>query len=228
MTEKNTSTSKFSDIDIRQSITAMSIFVVGLGIMSLILPRFSSPFGIVLIFTGFLNYYLYVAAVLLVGAILFFLGAAFNVLAGGVPAVSSSIYLFIIPGVITFRQYRSYRFIDIEEPSSNLTPIKRSEINEENEAQQFPKIAILLAGLSLIGFTVTLTSGEILSGASFEIELPQTLNFLFELFLELGVLGFAFGLALLLSGYRHKALSVLASLVGVGSMAMMVIALLMV
>jgi hypothetical protein len=49
-----------------------------------------------------------------------------------------------------------------------------------------------------------------------EEELPSILSFIVGLFLELGALALALGLASFLAGYRYKALSILGILGGAG------------
>ena len=208
MTQQTTAINSY---DIHQAIRRNSNWLLGWGLINLILPSLSGSFGIMLLFTGAFGYYLTVPALLLVEAIIFIYAAIFNLFVGEVMAIAFSMIL-LISGIQTIRIYRRYRKIDLKEETSNSKYLKTADFStkERMAAWQFPTIAFFLTIISWIGFVTTFILVILFFAQSIEVEVPSIPTFLLELFLEMGIWGFAFGLASLLSRYRYKVLSILA------------------
>ena len=221
MTQQTTAINSY---DIHQAIRRNSNWLLGWGLINLILPSLSGSFGIMLLFTGAFGYYLTVPALLLVEAIIFIYAAIFNLFVGEVMAIAFSMIL-LISGIQTIRIYRRYRKIDLKEETSNSKYLKTADFStkERMAAWQFPTIAFFLTIISWIGFVTTFILVILFFAQSIEVEVPSIPTFLLELFLEMGIWGFAFGLASLLSRYRYKVLSILAILGGLGNLALTVI-----
>lgn len=203
--------------EIVRKVRSQAMWLLGWGIAALLLPLLNSPFGIVLIIAGLASYYFGTASMLLVQAVIFLWAAVFNLFIGGALATIFSVILFISV-IQSIRQYRRYRSVESEQAAMDAAGFSLSDDNtsEDRATWILPASAILVAGISWAGFAMAVVFYMSWFMATGEEELPPVLSFMVGLFLELGALALAFGLASVFSGYRYKALSILGALGGAG------------
>lgn len=203
--------------EIVRKVRSQAVWLLGWGIAALLLPLLNSPFGIVLIIAGLASYYFGTTSMLLVQAVIFLWAAVFNLFIGGALAAIFSVILFISV-IQSIRQYRRYRSVESEQTAMDAAGFSLSDdnITEDRVTWILPASALLVAGISWAGFATAIVFYMSWFMATGEEELPPILSFMIGLFLELGALALAFGLASVLSGYRYKALSILGALGGAG------------
>lgn len=203
--------------DVAQTVRSQARWLLGWGIANLALSFLNSPFGIVLIITGLACYYFGTASMLLVQAVIFLWAAVSNLFVGETLAAAFSVIL-AVASIQSVRQYRRFRSVESEQPAEYAPSSTASDdsAREERATRLLPVSAFLVAGISWVGFVAAFVFNTAWLMTTGEEVVPSILSFIAGLFLELGALALALGLASVSSGYRYKALSVLGILGGAG------------
>jgi hypothetical protein len=196
---------------ILKEIRSWATTLLVLGVISLFASNFlSAPWGLLLIVVGLASFYFRSSAMMVIYAVTLAWAGISNALSGGVLWIGFAILqLFLVVRVfqkfISFRQAETNTIEDID--SSGLTP-KRS-------ATIFPWAAIVLGSVSLLGFVGLLVGVVVASIMSGKGITSVYLSFLESLVVEMGILGFALGLASVLSRYSKKALAIIGMITGI-------------
>ena len=190
--------------DIVWTVRSQAKWLLGWGIANLVLSFLNSPFGIVLIITGLASYYFGTASMLLVQTVIFLWAAVSNLFVGEALATFFSV-IFVIASIQSIRQYRRFRSVESKQPAIG-----------ERATRILPVSAFLVASIAWAGYATAFVFNMARFMATGEEELPSILYLIVGLFLELGALALAMGLASVLAGYRYTALSVLGILGGAG------------
>jgi len=201
--------------DIASDHMAMLKEIRSWGIWSLVLGGvhilaagfFSAPWGILLLIVGLASFFFRTASMFIIYMVILVWVAFSNALSGlGGWMLFALLQLYW--AVRVFQQFRRFRQVEIKlaeptayDPSDNPLIVKRSE-------QFFPWIGSLLSCSSILGILILFVALNMLEAAGETTTFVQLWAFTVDLTMNVGVLGFAVGLASLFSGYRPKILGI--------------------
>jgi len=215
------------------SLRAWGMWCLGLGILNMVMSGiFNSPHGIVLVLTGLAAFIFRSASMFIVYGI----SLAWAVIWTFVDALYvKQAYWFIVAGfqlflsILVFTDYRRFRKMELE-PLEPLDPLElpidpiATSGSSNRAARFFPRLGSCLGCSSIIGLIMFFfVIAYNLYSSNYSASPPTYYNFFFELVMSIGVLGFAFGLASLLSKYRRKGLSIVALISGMITTLLMII-----
>lgn len=168
------------------------------GLLNIVLPWFSAPFGVMLLFLGLAIYYFPLPAMYAVLSVVFISTAISNFLVGitGVAYATPVIVLLIFATRVMVKEYRSHRRQGSIEAGSRF-------------AWTGLVLGLMAPGGVLLAFvlsTVAVVVGSVI--------LETVSIFVFDLMLEIGVMVLGMGTAAVLEGYRPKIVSWIALLLG--------------
>ena len=174
---------------------------------------FSSPWGILLIIVGLASFYFRSASMYIIYGVTLAWATLQNL--GGLQItwiVFSAIQIYAT--VQVFLRYRRYHTAELQ--LQNAPSMQTTEVALANRsARFFPWIGALLGLGSLFSVIFIFVLGVVIGIARGGVEsIPTFLYYLIELSINLGVLGFALGLASILSKYRPKVMGFLALIAG--------------
>jgi hypothetical protein len=177
-----------------------------LGAIHLLVSGFlSAAWGILLLIVGAASFYFRASAMFVVYSVTLGWVAISNILSGGSGWTVFAIFQLVLAWQV-FRQYLRFRQAEAE----MMIPE-----DLQRAADVFPWGAALLGGLAFTGFIGVLISVVVFVGVTEASDVPGIFSLLEGLTMNLGILGFAAGLASLLAGYRRKLWAVLGIIAGV-------------
>ena len=197
---------------ILKEIRSWAISLLILGIISFFASGFlSAPWGILLIIVGLASFYFRSSAMLVVYAVTLAWAGISNLSSGQVIWIGFAILQWflafqIIKKFISFRKAEESP-VDEEFGPSGLTP--------ERSASIFPWAAGASGILSLLGFIGIFVGVIIQSYILKNQATPEFWGFIEGLVVNLGVLGFAIGLASILCKHQKKAVAIVGMVTGI-------------
>ena len=183
----------------QKEVRSWGLWWLGLGILSLILSGFSEPWGAVLLIAGLGSLVFREASMFVVYGTTIAWAAISNIFTGQISWIVFALFQLLIAFVV-FRKYARYR--DAEGALAG-------DPDQQRAGRAFPQIGCAFGALSLAGLATVFVLTVIVMGVSGSAEVPQLLLWLGGLATGLAVLGLAAALASLLSGYRHRLISIL-------------------
>ncbi len=187
---------------------------IGLGVMHLVISGiFSAPWGVLLIIVGLASLFFPTASMFIIYAVTISWAAVWNLLSFNLEWAIFAMFqvYFTIRIILDYRRYRK-----VEEPS----PASAIESSTPQQATRradryFPWIGSCMGCSSLFGYIVfifIIILAIIVSPDS--VSFPDYFSIIEGILINIGLLGFAIGLASLLSRYRPMALGVLGLVAG--------------
>lgn len=170
----------------------------------------STTWGFLLIFVGVSSFYFRSPAMFIIYGSTLAWAAISNSFSGSGGWVAFSL-LQVFFSFQTFRQYFHFR---------PKTPASRNMVDgdlavlPDKAAKPFPWLSLLFGSVSLIGFVTTLLAAIIFINISATGEIPPFISFIEGLVIDFAVIGFAAGLASLLSRYKYKLISIIGMIAG--------------
>jgi len=199
-----------------KEIRSWGFWLLGLGALHVITSGFlSAPWGIMLIVVGLASFYFRNASMFIVYAVTLAWAGVSNLIGGGTGWVVLAFFQMFLAFSV-FRKYR--RFRDVEGNYAKLATegITPEPLSTERAARFFPWLGALLSCSSLLGLVLVFVIAIVLAVVNEDAaSIPEYLYFIEGLVVDFGVLGFAIGLASLLSRYRLKGLAITAIVAGV-------------
>lgn len=173
----------------------------------------NSSWGILLIVVGLASFYFRSSAMLVVYAVTLAWAGISNVMSGE----GGWIFFSLIQGYLAFRIFRQYFNFRREESAigNEIQDINIGKLAPERSEKIFPWAGCLLGALSLIGFTSIFFGVIIYVIATEDENVPEFLGFTEGLIINFGVLGFATGLASILSNYQWRVIAILGMAAGI-------------
>jgi hypothetical protein len=208
------------DIMMLKEIRSWGIWSLVLGAVHILAAGFfSAPWGILLLIVGLSSFYFRTASMFIIYTIILIWVALSNALSGlGGWILFALLQLYW--AVRVFQQFQRFRQVEIKlaEPTAdhaidNTLIVSRSE-------RFFPWIGSLLSCSSISGILILFAALIMIEAAGKIATLGQLWAFMVDLMMNLGVLGFAVGLASLLSGHKPKLLAITGLVVGLLIMAL--------
>ena len=177
------------------------------GTLLAIISEVNSTWGLMLILVGLASFYFRSSAMLVIYAITLAWAGLNNIMTG----LGGWIFFAIIQGYLAFQIFRRFlKFRPAEaELLGNVQGINRGSLTPARSAKLFPWAGFSLGIISLLGLTSIFVGVIIYVIVTESDTLPGIVDFAEGLFLDFAILGFATGLASLLSGYRWKILAIL-------------------
>jgi hypothetical protein len=197
-----------------KDIRSWGIWSLAWGGLSLITSGiFSSPWGILLIIVGLASFYFRTAAMYVIYGVTLAWAALQNLT--GLHGAWILFSLFQVYATVrVFMNFCHYHKVELEVIRASLAQAPET-LSASRAARAFPWIGTFLGIFSFIGFVfVFLLSILIAYQRGNSGSVPGYLTYLLELDINLGVLGFALGLAYVLANYRPKLLGILAIIAG--------------
>jgi hypothetical protein len=196
-------------------IRSWGFVLLGLGILHIFSSGFlSAPWGILLIIVGLASFFFRTASMFIVYAMTLAWAALFNL----TDLNTGWVIFAFIQILLSFRVFMRYRrFRKVEDAVLGLAPDNLVASKSTDRASRFfPWIGSLLGCSSIIGFVLFIFILLIIAIFSENSpSFPDYFVFIEGLLVNLAVLGFAIGLASLLSQYRPKALAIIGLVAGV-------------
>lgn len=217
-----TPSSKFTDDKLSSELSSWGSWMLGFGVLNLILSAFNSAFGVLLLLVGVASFYLHSSAMLMVIGITLSWAAVSNlasIFSGGSfeGLFWSAVQLWLAYQV--FGKYRGFRRHEQRDGTDDDSPAS-SRIGRARAERLMPWIAAAVGLLAPLGFAAVFVSVTAWYAFLGESEPPQSVFTVMFTFAEIGVLGFAFGVAGWLAGYRRRLLSA----IGIGGGLIMILA----
>ncbi len=187
-----------------REIRSWGVWSLALGVMHLLVPGLSVPWGMVLLVVGAASFYFREASMLAIYSITLAWVGISNMFIGTGWSAFAIVQLAFAARVF-------YRFLGFRQAGTGL----ELPPDERRAARLFPGAGCILGAMTLGCTVIALVSLLILFTYTDSAEIPVFFVWLIDLAVHLGVLGLAVNLAALLSGYRYKWLSVLGLLASV-------------
>jgi hypothetical protein len=182
-----------------KEVRSWGLWLLGFGVLNLILSGLSGAYGVVLLIVGLASFVFREASMFVVYGTILVWAATSNIFSGQtgwiIFAVVQVVFAFVV-----FRKYARYR--DAEKTLASAPGPQRA-------SRAFPQIGCALGALALAGLVITFVAAMISVVVSGGTDVPPVLVWLEGLATGLAVLGLAVALASLLSGYRYKLIAVL-------------------
>lgn len=170
-----------------------------LGVMHLLLPGLSAPWGLMLLVVGAASFYFREAAMLAVYGVTLAWVAISNAIFGGADWTAFAV-LQVVFAVRVFVRFYNFRRAEAELDSPP---------DESRAARLFPGAGCIFGAISLGCMAITVVSLVLLFTSTDVVETPDFFVWVADFAVHLGVLGLAVNLAALFSGYRYRWLSAL-------------------
>jgi hypothetical protein len=193
-----------------KEIRSWGLWSLGLGALHIIASGFfSSPWGFLLLIVGLGSYFFQSASMFIIYAVTLTWAALSNLMGGNTGWIAFALLQIYFVFRIS-QQYRRFRAAEKEYAKLTNNTINDGSFAANRAARFFPWIGSLLGCSSLIGLVaVVFIIIVIVAGTGNASSVPNYFGFIEESVVNLGVLGFAIGLAALLSSYRPKALAII-------------------
>lgn len=191
-----------------REIKSWGIVLLVLGLIQVVSSEFlSSTWGLLLIAVGLTSFYFRSPAMFVVYGTTLSWAAVSNALSSaGTWGMFSILQVFF--AFVTFRQYFQFRS-QITNSQFALESTQEEYIKIDKAAKPFPWISLLLGSISLIGLVTVFVAVILYVGITNSEEVPAFLTFGEGIVVDFAVLGFATGLASILTKYKYKALSII-------------------
>jgi hypothetical protein len=193
-----------------KEIRSWAIWSLLLGVIQLIsFGVLDSAWGVLLLIVGLASFFFHTSAMFIIFGVTL-IWAAINNFAGLQVVWIGFSLLQIYWAVRIFMAYRRFNLVESQVlASSSVQPFEnRSTLLA---ARIFPWVGAFLGGISFLGLLGGLLLDLVVSiETGGNAALPSFLYFFLDLMINMGVLGFALGLASVLSKFRFKFLSILA------------------
>lgn len=189
-------------------IKKWGFFLILIGVIQIITSGFlSNTWGILLVIVGLSSFYFNSPALFVVYGSTLGWASISNALSGIGGWSIFSVVQFIF-AFQTFRQYFLFRSIykKLWEDENNLLLIDKAN-------KPFPWVSLGMGMFSLVGIVIILLSVVLLVGTSNE-DLFGLVDFAEGLVIDMALIGFATGLASILTGYEHKLFSSIGMVAG--------------
>jgi len=195
-------------------IKSWAVILLIIGIIQVFSAEFlSSTWGFLLICVGLSSFYFRSPAMFVVYGSTLSWAAISNALSGsGNWAIFSILQVFF--AFQTFRQYFSYRAFNAPSQLSIENSFD-NRFNFDKAAKPFPWISLSLGSISFVGLITVLLAVFIYVGMTNSMEIPPFLSFGEGIMIDFAVIGFATGLASLLTRYKYKVASIIGMISGV-------------
>jgi hypothetical protein len=181
-----------------KEVRSWGLWLLGIGVLSLILSGLSEPWGVVLLIVGLASFVFRETPMFVVYGTTVAWAAISNILSGQVGWIAFSVFQLVIAFVV-FRKYT--RFRRAEKALDSLPGPQRA-------SRAFPQIGCALGGLAVLGLVI-IFAGSVLLSLAGTTGAEGVFMWLESLMIGLAILGLAVAVASLLSGYRHKVMAVL-------------------
>lgn len=197
-----------------KEIRSTGFWFLGLGVVQIILTGFlSAPWGVLLIVVGLISFYFRTASIFIIYGVTMVWAAVSNLIGfniGWVIFAALQIYWTIR----IFMKYRRYR--EVEKAYIETTSDKTIASQSMNRAIRFfPWMSPLFGCSAMMGLVLFLLIVFVVAFANKITNLPEYLGIIEGLLVNLGLLGFAIGLASLISKHRPKALGGIGMVAGI-------------
>jgi hypothetical protein len=198
-----------------KAIRSNGFWLIGLGVLHIILSGWlSAPWGVLLIIVGLCSFLFHSPSMFVIYAITLIWASISNFI-GFSPIWAFFAFFQLYFSVRIFMDFRKYRKVENE----YSTVVANKEVISsatERTPRLFPWLGTAFGCSSLLGFVMIILVEIIVILATKTLDnIPTYLIFLERLLVNMGVLGFAMGLASLLSKYRPKALGIVGLVAGV-------------
>ena len=198
-----------------KAIRSNGYWLVGLGVLHIILSGWlSAPWGVLLIIVGLGSFLFHSPSMFVIYAVTLIWASISNFI-GFSPIWASFAFLQIYFSIRIFMDFRRYRKVENEYHTviADKEPVSAST---ERTPRLFPWLGTAFGCVSLLGFVMVLLVEIIVVLATKTVDtIPTYIVFLERLLVNMAVLGFAIGLASILSRYRPKALGIIGLVAGV-------------
>jgi len=183
-------------------VHSWAFWLIALGAIHLVANGFlSGSWGILLIVVGLASFYFRDVVMLIVYAVTLTWAGVANLTSGQVAWAGFALIQFLLAFQVV-RRYRGFR--KTEAVYQAATALSGSVPASARAARVFPWAGCVLGGLAPIGFVAALGAAIYITTRYHVKPLPSWVGLMENGALGLGILGFALGLASLLSGYRPK------------------------
>lgn len=181
---------------------ALSIFASGV---------LSAPWGVMLIIVGLASFYFRSSAVMVVYGVTLAWAGVTNLISGQ----GFWIGFAILQGYLVFRVFQKFISFRQAELSLGEQDSDPNGLTPKRSANVFPWVSGLLGFFSLLGFVGIFVGMVIFIVVTKSQVVPQFVIFLEGLIVNFGVLGFAVGLASILSKHPRKIVAIVGMVTGV-------------
>lgn len=210
---ESSSPNPFHDKMLRQ-IRSWGLLLLLLGVIQIFSGDFlSNTWGILLIFVAISSFYFRSPAMFVIYGSTLAWAAISNAFSGSTGWMGFSL-LQAFFSFQTFRQYFLYRPTLPVSPNKSIDHTEDESLPVDKAAKSFPWLSFLFGSISLVGFVAILVAIVIYIGITESSELPSYLGFIEGLVIDFAVIGFAAGLASLLSRYPYKIFSIMGMITG--------------
>ena len=198
-----------------RSLKSNGYWLLGLGVLHIILSgRLSASWGVLLIIVGIASFIFHSASMFIIYGITLIWASISNIIGFSVEWMIFA-FVQIYFAVTIFMAYRKYHKVE-KEYLTEISQNNSDSISPDRSSRIFPWIGSAFGCLSLLGFVMVFLAEILIAILNQSVEtIPNFMGFLERLFVNMGVLGLAIGLASLLSRYRPKALGIVALVAGV-------------
>ncbi len=198
-----------------REIRSWAYWSIGLGVLHFIASgTLNAPWGILLIVVGLMSFIFRSASMFVIYGVTLAWAAVSNLMSLQIPwAFMAAIQVYFTVRVIMayhqhYKNEVAYLASDAVEPAAKKPTLRTSRL--------FPWVGALVACLAMVGYVVFIFVIFVLAIATQgNLTLPAYVDFIDATLVNLGVLGFAMGLASILSKYHPRALGIIALVAGI-------------
>jgi len=197
-----------------KEIRSWGIWSLVLGVVHILVAGFfSAPWGILLLIVGLASFYFRTASMFIIYTVILVWVAFSNALSGlGGWMLFALLQLYW--AVRVFQQFRRFRQVEIKLAEPTVGPASDNTSIAKRSEQSFPWIGSLLSCSSISGILLLFAVLIMMELAGETTTFAQLWAFMLDLMMNVGVLGFAVGLASLLSAYLPKPLAITGLIAG--------------
>jgi hypothetical protein len=197
-----------------REIRSWGILLLIIGVIQVVSAEFlSNTWGLLLIIVGLASFYFRSPAMFVVYGTTLSWAAVSNALSGaGTWGMFSILQVFF--AFLTFRQYFQFRS-QIADSQFSLESTQEERLRIDKAAKPFPWISFSLGSISLLGMVTVIVAIFLYVAMTNSEEIPAFLIYSEGLTIDFAVLGFATGLASLLTKYKFKVLSIIGMVTGI-------------
>ena len=191
-----------------RELKSWGFILLVLGVIQIVSSELlSSTWGLLLIVVGLASFYFRSPAMFVIYGTTLSWAAISNALSGAGSWGMFSIFQVFL-AFLTFRQYFQFRsqFLNSQ---FVLESTQEERLRIDRAAKPFPWISFSLGSISLIGLVTVFVAVILYVGITNSEEVPGFLTFSEGIVVDFAVLGFATGLASLLTKYKYKAISII-------------------
>ena len=195
-----------------KEIRSWAVTLLILGILSIISSGvLSAPWGVMLIIVGLASFYFRSSAIMVVYGVTLAWAGVVNLTSGQ----GFWIGFAILQGYLVFRVFQKFISFRQAELSLGEQDSDPNGLTPKRSANVFPWASGLLGVFSLLGFVGIFVGVVIFIVVTKSQVVPQFVIFLEGLIVNFGVLGFAVGLASILSKHPRKIVAIVGMVTGV-------------